>query len=345
MPPQQKCSIAMSGSGLPKPAYFVVRDALLAGRPTWGHLGSKKLAGMSEIKKRRIILDTDPAMGEHIGLDIDDDLAIVFLLNSPEVEIVGVTTTYGNSSSDRTWRDAKRLLARAGRPDIPVLKGAGWTSRDLNRETEASRFIAETVREQPGELTVLTLGPLTNLATAMKKSPGLLSNASELVMMGGRLEDGKPEFNFSAHPDATAAVLADPCPTFLVTLDLCLQVRFTAAHLSMLVGNPELVLAPWVGAIRRWLLMNRLVVGALSLLVRNIPSGGFFPWDGIAAAYLIAPDLFTGESRALMTMGGRNVKLDQSGADDPRAVRLPTQVDAERFMNLFMDRIGSLTVG
>jgi len=300
---------------------------------------------MNKTIRHRIILDTDPAMGEHIGLDIDDDLAIVFLLNSSEVEIVGVTTTYGNSSNDRTYRDAKRLLARADRSDIPVLKGAGWTSRDLDRETDSSRFIAETIRKQPGELTILTLGPLTNLAAAMKQSPGLLSDVNELVMMGGRLTNGKPEFNFSAHPDATAFVLTDPCPTFIVTLDLCFQVRFTAGHLAMLEGKPELVLAPWIGAIHRWLLMNRLVMGALSLFVKEIPSGGFFPWDGIAAAYLIAPDLFSRESSAVMTMEGKKVKIDESGAGSPRAVRLPAQVDAERFMELFMDRIGSLTVG
>jgi inosine-uridine nucleoside N-ribohydrolase len=298
---------------------------------------------MAEALRHRIILDTDPAMGENMGLDIDDDLAIIFLLNSPEIEIAGITTTYGNSSNSRTYRDAKRLLARAGRPDIPVFKGAGWTSRDLGRETDSSRFIAETIREQPGELTMVTIGPLTNLATAMEQSPGLLSDVKELVMMGGRLKDGRTELNFSAHPCATASVLADSCPTFIVTMDLCFQVLFTEQHLAMLKSKPDLVLAPWMGAIRRWLLMNRLFMGALSLIDKEIPPGGFFPWDGIAAAYLIAPDLFTREKKAVMAMEGKKVRIKEAMADDPRAVRLPAEVDAKRFMEMFMDRIGSMT--
>ncbi len=295
--------------------------------------------------KRKIILDTDPALGERIGLNIDDDLAIMFLLNSPEVEIIGITTTYGNSTRDRTYRDARRLLMRAGRPDIPVIKGAGWMSRELGRETDASRFIRETIMARQGELTMVTLGPLTNLAAALHSAPSLLCHAQELVMMGGRLKSGLTEFNFSAHPEATAKVLAVSCPKFIATLDLCFQVVFTAEHLRRWEGNPNLVIAPWLGATRRWLRLNRMVMGALSLRHKEIPTGGFFPWDGIAVSYLVKPELFAFIRHRLMTMDGNKVILeDPISDDDPRAVRLPEKVSASSFMKLFLERIGSLTV-
>ena len=300
---------------------------------------------MTEETKHRIILDTDTAMGEGLGLDIDDDLALVFLLNSPEVEILGVTTTYGNSTQGRTYRDAKRLLKRAGRSDIPVFKGAGWMSRDLKKETDSSRFIQETIHKRPGEVTMVTLGPCTNLAAAMESSQGLLSDARELVMMGGRFKDGEAEFNFSAHPGAAAKVLVDHCPTFVVTMDLCFQVVFTMEHIKILEGKPDLVLAPWMGAMRRWYYMNLVAMGFASVFNKDIPTGGFFPWDGIAVAYLVKPELFPSAPRRLMTMKGTKISLDTpSRDDDPRAVRVPMEVDAKGFMDLFIERIGSLTV-
>ena len=117
-------------------------------------------------KPRPLLIDTDPGLSVRLSADIDDDLAILFLLASPEIAILGLTCTYGNSSIARTFADAQRLLREAGRTDLPVLKGAGWMSRDVNRETDASRFLAETILRRPGEITVLTLGPLTNLAAA-----------------------------------------------------------------------------------------------------------------------------------------------------------------------------------
>ena len=71
----------------------------------------------------KIIIDTDPAMGV-FGRDVDDALAIALALNSPEIEVLGLTVTYGNTSLPRAVRSARRLLRAAGREDIPVLPGA-----------------------------------------------------------------------------------------------------------------------------------------------------------------------------------------------------------------------------
>ena len=292
-------------------------------------------------KPRPILIDTDPGLSVRLSADLDDDLALLFLLASPEVEVLGVTCTYGNSSIARTFADAKALLAHAGRPDLPVLKGAGWMSRDVHRETDASRFLAETILKRPGEITVLTLGPLTNLATALTFHPELAEAIPELVMMGGRLASGRPEFNFSAHPRATNLALRAPAPKFLVTLDLCFQVAFTQAELSRLEGHSDAAIRRYLPVIRRWLKLQRFLIRLARLRYPELAPGGFFPWDGIAAAYLIEPSLFSEIKPLKMWMEKNRVmnSQDLSGLDPRLAVRAPFRVDAPKFLNLFVEQL------
>jgi len=120
-----------------------------------------------------VILDTDVAMG-YPGHDIDDGLMLLIAVNSPELDILGVTTAWGNHVQEKTCAKAKEIVSlateEAGREGIPVLCGAdgpGW----LGRETPASRFIAETVKARPGEVSIVAAGTLTNVATAIASDP------------------------------------------------------------------------------------------------------------------------------------------------------------------------------
>ncbi len=290
---------------------------------------------------RKIILDTDPALGVKLGTDIDDDLAIIMLLASPEVELLGVSCTYGNSSIRRTYYDARRLLRLAGREDIPVVKGAGWMSRRIDRETDASRFIAETIEKNSGEVTMVTLGPLTNLAAAIHHNPGLMDTVPELVMMGGRLLSGRAEFNFMAHPEASNLVLGTPVPKFIATMELCMQVAFTFRHFRELTNDPSLVIHEFLPAVRRWLKMNRV---ATSLVARNNPNvakGGFYPWDPVAIAYLVEPSIFSDIIQAGMRLEGKKVIVsrDVADMDEKLKVRAPKKMDPGRFMSLLIERL------
>jgi inosine-uridine nucleoside N-ribohydrolase len=290
---------------------------------------------------RKIILDTDPALGVHLGTDIDDDLAIIMLLASPEVEILGLTCTYGNSSIKRTYGDAKRLLHLAGRDDIPVKKGAGWLSRHLDQDTEASRFIAETIKTRPGEITMVTIGPLTNLAAAIYHNPGIMDLVPELVMMGGRLSSSRGEFNFAAHPEASNLVLQTPVPKFVATMELCLQVAFTQEHLKELEHDPSLLIHPFLPAVRRWLKLNRFATSIIARKQKAMAKGGFYPWDPIGAAYLIDPSLFSEIIPLRIWLEKKKVMVSRDVADlDERLIlRAPKRVDGPRFMRLLLDRI------
>ncbi len=153
---------------------------------------------------RPVILDVDPG--------VDDALAILMALHSPELEIIGLTTVSGNVPLDQTTENALKVLELAGRTDVPVYMGA---ARPLAREPrhayevhgpeglgaaelpdpeaipagDAIDFLIEGIEARLGEVIVVATGPLTNLALAEARCPGILSHARRLVIMGGVLHE------------------------------------------------------------------------------------------------------------------------------------------------------------
>jgi len=285
---------------------------------------------------RKVVVDTDPCLLT-FGLDVDDDLALLFLLASPEVEVIGVTTTYGNSLGSLTYRDAKGLLRRAGRSDIPVKRGAGFFARDT-RETEASRFLVETVRRQPGEVTLLTLGPLTNLAAAVHAWPELPRHLRDLVMMGGRSRSGLSEFNFRKDPRSAAAALALQVPKVEIPFDLIFPVVITERDLDALATSR--VLAPLLPRLHRFARLQDRFRRRRHRFPEQLP-GGFHPWDGVAAAWLVAPDLFHDLAEVVHRADAKGRSF-LTAPDGSATVRLPGAIDAAGFKRLFLSRLGAL---
>ena len=157
---------------------------------------------MTESQRRKVLIDTDPG--------IDDAMAIFYALESPELEVVGVTTVFGNADTDVTTRNALSLLEIAQRSDIPVAAGAvkplamdyrgpaafvhgpdGQGGVNLPAPVtaplaaDAAHFIIDTVMSSPGQITLVPLGPLTNVALAMLLEPTLTQQIPEIVLMGG----------------------------------------------------------------------------------------------------------------------------------------------------------------
>ena len=189
---------------------------------------------------RPVLIDCDPGT--------DDALAIFAALNSPDLEVVGITTVGGNASLADTTRNALGLLEVCGRGDIPLWRGA---ARPLSGEfTFAYEFhgaegmgvrfpepltkpqsgpaedaIAAAAHERPGELTLIALGPLTNVARALGNWPELAGEVAQILVMGGALRvpgnvTGHAEFNIYNDPEAAAAVCASGAPVSLVGLDV-----------------------------------------------------------------------------------------------------------------------------
>jgi pyrimidine-specific ribonucleoside hydrolase len=209
---------------------------------------------------RPVLLDCDPG--------IDDMIAILVAVASPDVELVGVTTVGGNVGIDATTRNALDVLALAGRPDVPVARGADRPYlRSLDNRAEsvhgdnglggitlpastagpvaasALELLAGTIRAATEPVTLVATGPLTNVALLFAVHPELASRLARLVVMGGSIGAGNrtpaAEFNIWADPEAAYRVLTEPglprpVPTTLVGLDVTYRTAYTAADLDRL---------------------------------------------------------------------------------------------------------------
>jgi inosine-uridine nucleoside N-ribohydrolase len=210
-----------------------------------------------------ILLDTDPG--------IDDAMALLFALASPELELLGVTTVFGNARVEQTSRNALHILDVARRPDVPVVAGA---AQSLARPPIPSRgfhgadglgnlhlpppdrpltgwpgaapgFIVDTVLARPGQVTLIAVGPLTNLAHALQREPRLAGATRQVVLMGGAVfREGNitpvAESNIYHDPEAARLVLGAGWPVTLVGLDVTMQACQTPADLQALgrAGTP-----------------------------------------------------------------------------------------------------------
>lgn len=234
----------------------------------------------------RLMIDTDPATGYRFR-DVDDGLALLYLLAQPGIEVVGVSTVFGNVSRARATAKAYEVLEVAGRPDIPVYAGASG-ARDRG-DTHASVALRKAALEEPGTLTVLAIGPLANVLAA-GRDPGFFPSLKKLVVMGGILvskgrRHGR-EFNFFRDSNAARAVCDAPCPKAIITQDLCKQVVFTGRELERLSSMDSSQSDYLARHIKPWLRFNKAVGPFVSW------KGGFVPWDVVAAVYLLRPDLF-----------------------------------------------------
>ncbi|WP_262059795.1 nucleoside hydrolase [Streptomyces sp. STR69] len=184
---------------------------------------------------------------------IDDSLALAYLLASPEIELVGIGTVSGNVTSAQAARNTLALLALAGHPAVPVAVGAAdpqagtYTgavphihghngigditvpdSAHSAAEQRAAELIISLARQHHGNLRILTTGPLTNIAEALRLEPELPTRIRDITIMGGAaLQTGNispvAEANIGNDPEAAAEVLAAPWPITLVPLDVTLS--------------------------------------------------------------------------------------------------------------------------
>ena len=197
---------------------------------------------------KRVIIDTDPG--------VDDTAAILLALTSPELQVDALTISYGNGSMEQCAANARRILEAAGRSDIPVFRGArgpllrkaneGWAAHIHGGDAlggaasdgdggagamrgpaeHAAVEIARRVMESPGEITVLALGRMTNVALALRLEPGIADALAEVVVMGGAVRvpgNVSPVATANIHEDPeSAAILYDSGAAIAqVGLDVC----------------------------------------------------------------------------------------------------------------------------
>jgi purine nucleosidase len=308
---------------------------------------------------RPIIIDCDPGQ--------DDALAILLALGSPgELEVLAVTAVAGNVPLALTERNARKVVELAGRRDIPVHAGCdrplqrdmvtaehvhGRTGLDGAELPEPATPLADAhavdaiiraLRARPGAVTLCPLGPLTNVATAIRQAPDIASHVREIVLMGGAIGEGNitpaAEFNIFADPHAAEIVFESGIKLTMLGLDVTHQVLATPERVRV-IAAPD---AP----------VSRAVVGLLEYYniydqtKRNRPGAPLH--DPCVIAYLLRPELFAGRDChvAIETVGlhtlGRTV-VDWSGRGGGAAnATVIDQVDAEGFFALLTERLKRL---
>jgi purine nucleosidase len=289
----------------------------------------------------RIILDTDLAMSEP-GSDVDDGFALALALADPGIRVEVITTVGGNSDVATSTRLTLEMLELLGRSDISVVEGAPVGS-------EAAEEIARRVLAEPGELTVVAIGPLTNVAGAIALESGVAEAVHEIVVMGGVYleqtnEAAMPgEYNFWCDPSAAQAVMESGAPLRLVGLDVTRKVRLTMADAEALSAYGEF------GRVA-----SRAAEGWIAYLQRTQPRrvtehGSCALHDPLAVAVVTHPELVTWqEARVAVESEGRFTRgvavADLlMGEDPPRPNgRIATDVDSDGFLALFHERMESL---
>ncbi|MGW8484453.1 nucleoside hydrolase [Microbacterium sp. NPDC055903] len=315
----------------------------------------------------RVILDTDMAMGVP-GSEIDDGFALALILADDVFDLELVTTVNGNIDVESGTYLAAELLERLGRQDIPVVRGAGAPLAEPDRLRSASDAtrsafghhiatpgyaaaeIARRVVDAPGEITVIAIGPLTNVAAAIDLDPRVATHVKEIVIMGGVFlqqtnKIGMPgEFNFWVDALAARAVLRSGAPLRLVGLDVTNRVRLTREHAAQMAASGRSFGAFAGESTVAWIDAN----------ARRHPgdtasSGSCAMHDPLAVAAISRPELLTWREARVDVVAddpvGRGISVADFllSEDSPSAnASVAVDVDVDAFTSYFVGRIGAL---
>ena len=265
----------------------------------------------------KVIYDTDPG--------VDDAMALLFLHRHPDIDLIGITTVFGNASIDTTTRNAL-FLKREWGISAPVARGAnqtidtsradiGWPTFihgddglgnigvpetiDLPEDgRSAHRFIIDTVRANPGEVTLVAVGRMTNLALALAEDPELPALVKQVIVIGGAVDvmgnvSPVSEANIMGDPEAADIVMTAPWHLVLVGLDVTAQTVMTRAQLADLVR---------VGGAPAQLLSD--ISHHYLSFYANLVGDGMMVHDSCACVYLVAPELFATQSGPIRVVSG-----------------------------------------
>ena len=319
---------------------------------------------------RKIIFDTDPGT--------DDAMALMLALNSPELDVRAITVVPGNVTAQQGLENALRMVSLANRCDIPIAAGAQhplfqklitaefWHGKNglANIELPASKckvdsrfgpdLIIQMVHASPRELTLVPVGPLTNIALAVLKDPSIVPLVKEVIIMGGSIGGGNvnaaAEANIYNDPEAAQIVFQAGWPLTMVGLDVGDKTLLSRKHLAQL-GQTH-------GAINDFMVQ---VASYLVDLSEKFGTGGTPMYDPLAVGVAIdatlvkAPDMHVdvetrGEFTRGETVANRHGLIERNVLHGDRYViegidkvgpnaKVCVDVDAERFLQLFISRV------
>lgn len=254
----------------------------------------------------KVIYDTDPG--------VDDAMALLFLHRHPEIDLIGITTVFGNASIETTTRNAL-FLKREWDIAAPVAKGADVTINPSRKEgawptfvhgddglgnigvpatvdlpvdpRPAYKFIIETVRANPGEVTLVAVGRMTNLALALKEDPEIAGLVKQVVIMGGNFYvpgnvTPVAEANIHGDPEAADIILTAPWKVVVIGLDVTAITTMSRGYLGEMAAKGDKAIQ----------LLNDLSQFYIDFY-KHAVEDGMMVHDSCACVYVVAPELFT----------------------------------------------------
>lgn len=306
--------------------------------------------------RRRVLLDVDTG--------VDDALALMLAIRSPELEVLGITTVSGNVPVARCTANTLLVLEILEAPAIPVVAGAAAPlAREPFTATEvhgtdglgdvahrypapsrqatrgAAEFLLETVRRFPGELTLIATGPLTNVAMAIQRDGDTLRRLQGVTVMGGAIRvpgnvGPTTEFNFAVDPEAAAIVLGAGLPLTLVPLDVTEQV---------VLSREAVEEARSVGHLQAFI--REMTAATMAFHRDHEGFDGMFLHDPLAVGVVVDPSLVRGQAMAVaierrgeLTAGMAVADLRRRSQAAP-TVTVCVEVEAARFLHLFQERV------
>lgn len=287
------------------------------------------------LQPEKVIIDTD------IGDDIDDAFAIALALRSPELQIIGISTTFGDAETRAKIVD--RMLGEAGRQDIPVAAGVNTgakTGLSQRRYGEgghfarsshpvAADFILDQIRRNPGEITLICIGPLFNVGAMIDKDPQTFRKLKRVVIMGGSIDRGygdpyapptppEPEWNIKNDPASAQKLFTSGVPLYVMPLDSTnLKLDEVRREFLFRQGTP--------------------LTDALTILYHQW--GGQTPtlFDPMAVAFVVDPKL--------CPVQPMNIVVDARGMTGRGDAAANAQVclhsDPEAFFRFYLERVGA----
>ncbi|BBI36426.1 nucleoside hydrolase [Cohnella abietis] len=309
---------------------------------------------------KSIILDVDTG--------IDDTMAIAYAAHSPELQLLGLTTLFGNVSVEESTRNSLYVLEMLGREEVEVYAGAGKPfARDnvlgyakhvhgedglggalqdaIPKRTAgsmtAAQFMINQVRSKPGEVTIIAVGPMTNLALAIQADPEFVTLVDQVVIMGGSVTvkgnvSPYAEANIRSDPEAAKYVFQSGLPITLVGLDVTMKTLL-----------PRTRLQEWRNKDTK---LSQFVADAADFYMNayetwNPGIGGCALHDPLAVGMVIDPSFCRTEAMHVeVDVGegspslGRTYAVEQTDSTKSPNINVCLEVDAERFLEHFMNR-------
>ncbi len=284
----------------------------------------------------KVILDCDNTFGIN-GYDLDDGLALIYLLGCKDVELLGITCTFGNHDVETVYQATIDLLMKLNRTDIPVFLGEsrspdltnGYKNSSSTIETQkvsqAVDFLLDAVHRENGAVNLLATGSLTNLAKAFEVEPLFFEKIEKLVIMGGITEplriQGRflSELNFSVNPAAASLVLEQGKRMAIATGNHCLKAYFSKRGLEKRLTNP----------MSRFLYEHSLYWYEWNQ--KHFGMEGFYNWDVVAAVFMIHPEYFD-QNPVNITPDLESLKSGMLlGNGEEIQVSLPNLIDSDLF--------------